>query len=40
MDNLINEGKWRVGENAIGGTVIGAVGGGLLGAGIGSLIRR
>jgi hypothetical protein len=40
MDNIINEGKWRVGENAVGGTVMGAVGGGLLGAGVGSLIRR
>jgi uncharacterized protein YcfJ len=40
MDNMINEGHWRVRENAIGGTVVGAVGGGLLGAGIGSLIRR
>jgi len=40
MDNIINEGRWRVGETTIGGTVVGAVGGGLIGAGIGSLIHR
>jgi uncharacterized protein YcfJ len=40
MDNIVNDGHRRVGENTIGGTVVGAAGGGLLGAGIGSLIHR
>ncbi|HEY0155033.1 MAG TPA: hypothetical protein VGB92_23685 [Longimicrobium sp.] len=40
MDNIVNDGHRRVGETTIGGTVLGAAGGGLLGAGIGSLIRR
>ncbi len=40
MDNIIGEGRMSVGEQTILGTLVGAAGGGLLGAGVGSLIRR
>ena len=40
MDNIINEGRMSAGENTVGWGLLGVAGGALLGAGIGSLIRK
>ena len=40
MDNVINEGNWSVGKGTIGGTLLGATAGALLGAGVNWFISR